>query len=217
VMTRDMPQVVEQVLKMIAARRDQPTADLTSVLVHAEIDGECLEDQDIVMGFFLLLIAGFDSTKSVYSSGMRALMDHPEERQRLLDDPSLIPSAVEETLRMFPPATHFRRTATCDTELGGKQIRQGDKVAMWYVSSNRDEARFKDPNRFDVGRNPDHDTFGARGRHYCLGNALGRLELRIMFEETLARFPNMQPLGEPDWAKTMWLNQLRSLPVLLTP
>jgi cytochrome P450 len=217
VMERDMPQVITRCAQMIAERREQPTDDLTSLLVHAEVDGQRLEDEEILMGFFLLLIAGFDSSKSGYCSGMRALMDHPDQRQMLLNDPSLIPGAVEETLRLFPPATHFRRTATCDTELGGKQIREGEKVVMWYLSSNRDEKRYKDPQRFDVTRVPDHDTFGAGGRHFCLGNALGRLELKILFGETLARFPNMQPIGEPDLAKTMWLPQLRTLRVQLSP
>ena len=118
---------------------------------------------------------------------------------------------------MFPPATHFRRTATCDTELGGKKIRAGEKVLMWYVSSNRDETRYEDPERFDVTRNPDHDAFGGGGRHFCLGNALGRLELKILFEETLKRFPAMRPVGEPDWASTMWLTNLRTLNVRLHP
>ena len=97
-------------------------------------------------------------------------MENPDQRQILLDDPSLIPSAVEESLRMFPAFAHFRRTATCDTELNGQQIREGEKVVMWYVSSNRDETRYEDPDRFDVRRNPEHQAFGAGGRHFCLGH-----------------------------------------------
>ena len=120
---------------------------------------------------------------------MRALMENPEQKQKLLDDPSLIPCAVEEALRMFPAFAHFSRTATRDTELGGQKIRKGEKVAMWYVSSNRDESRYEDPDRFDVTRNPEHQAFGAGGRHFCLGTALARLELKILFEETLARYP----------------------------
>src|SRR5207245_6173930 len=130
----------------------------TSVLVHAEVDGEKLEEHEIVMGFFLLMAAGNDSTKATYCSGMRALMEHPEERRLLLDDPSLIPSAVEESLRMFPAFAHFRRTATRDTELAGCPIREGDKVVMWYVSSNRDESRYEDPDTFDVTRNLEHQA-----------------------------------------------------------
>ena len=163
--------------------------------------------------FFLLVAAGNDSTKSTYSSGMLALMERPDQRRLLLDDPSLIPSAVEESLRMFPAFAHFRRTATRDCELGGKTIREGDKVVMWYASSNRDESRYDDPDRFDVRRNPEHQAFGAGGRHFCLGAALARLELRILFEETLKRFPEMRLAGKPAPALSAFLNQLKTLPV----
>jgi cholest-4-en-3-one 26-monooxygenase len=212
---KDVPEIFERCRKLIAERRERPTDDLTSVLVHAEIDGEKLEEHEIVMGFFLLVAAGNDSTKATYSSGMRALMENPVERQLLLDDPSLIPSAVEEALRMFPAFAHFRRTATRDTELNGQPIKEGEKVVMWYVSSGRDETRYEDPDRFDVTRNPEHQAFGAGGRHYCLGTALARLELRIMFEETLARYPGMELAGTPTVVESPFLNQLKSLPVRL--
>ena len=200
---------------MIAERRENPTDDLTSVLVHAEVEGQRLEEHEIVMGFFLLVAAGNDSTKATYSSAMRALMEHPDQRQLLLEDPSLIPSAVEEALRMFPAFAHFRRTATKDTELGGRQIKEGDKVVMWYASSNRDETRYEDPDHFDVRRNPDHQAFGAGGRHFCLGTALARLELKILLEETLARYPDMELTGAPTFIESGFLNQLKSLPVRL--
>jgi cytochrome P450 len=170
-----------------------------------------------VMGFFLLVAAGNDSTKATYCSGMKALMEHPEERRRLLDDPSLIPSAVEESLRMFPAFAHFRRTATRDVELGGQQIREGDKVVLWYVSSNRDETRYEDPDRFDAARNPEHQAFGAGGRHFCLGAALARLELRILFEETLKRYPRMEMAGPTAVAESPFINHLKTLPVRLNP
>ena len=165
--------------------------------MHAEIDGQKLEEHEIVMGFFLLVAAGNDSTKATYCSGMRALMENPDQQRLLLEDPSLIPGAVEESLRMFPAFAHFRRTATRDTELHGQKIREGEKVVMWYVSSNRDETRYEDPDRFDVRRNPEHQAFGAGGRHFCLGTALARLELRILFEETLARYPEIELAGSP--------------------
>ncbi|MEA2145299.1 MAG: hypothetical protein QOG59_886, partial [Solirubrobacteraceae bacterium] len=199
------------------ARRANPTDDLTSVLVHAEIDGERLIDHEIVMGFFLLVAAGNDSTKATYCSGMRAVMENPDQRALLLEDPARVPGAVEEALRMFPAFAHFRRTATCDTELNGQQIKEGDKVVMWYVSSNRDPSRYEDPDRFDVTRNPEHQAFGAGGRHYCLGTALARLELRVMFEETLARFPQLELAGRPTWVESAFINQLKSLPVRLRP
>jgi cytochrome P450 len=211
----EIPEMFARVGKMIAERREHPTDDLTSVLVHAEIDGQRLEEHEIVMGFFLLVAAGNDSTKATYCSGMRALMEHPSERQRLLEDPSLIPSAVEESLRMFPAFAHFRRTATCDTELAGQPIRKGEKVVMWYASSNRDETRYEDPDRFDVARNPEHQAFGAGGRHFCLGTALARLELRILFEETLRRYPRMELAGRPVYAESAFINQLKTLPVRL--
>lgn len=118
---------------------------------------------------------------------------------------------------MFPAFAHFRRTATRDVELGGKQIRENDKVVMWYVSSNRDETRYEDPDRFDVERNPEHQAFGAGGRHFCLGTALARLELRILLEETLARYPEMELDGRPEWVVSGFINQLRTLPVRLGP
>ena len=212
---REVPEMFERCQALIDARRENPTDDLTSVLVHAEVDGERLQVHEIVMGFFLLMAAGNDSTKATYCSAMRALMEHPEERRKLLDDPSLVPSAVEEALRMFPAFAHFRRTATRDTEIGGCPIHEGDKVVMWYVSSNRDETRYEDPDRFDVTRNPEHQAFGAGGRHYCLGTALARLELRILLEETLQRFPDMQPAGVPEYAESPFVNQLKTLPVRL--
>ncbi|HEY1524053.1 MAG TPA: cytochrome P450 [Solirubrobacteraceae bacterium] len=217
VQTKLIPQIFEHCRKLIAERRENPTDDLTSVLVHAEIEGQKLEEHEIVMGFFLLVAAGNDSTKSTYCSGMRALMENPDQRQLLLDDPSLIPSAVEEALRMFPAFAHFRRTATCDTELAGQTIREGDKVVMWYASSNRDESRYEDPDRFDVTRNPEHQAFGAGGRHFCLGTALARLELNSLFEETLARYPEMEIDGRMAMAESPFINQLKTLPVRLGP
>ena len=229
---RDVPEIFERCRKLIAARQEHPTDDLTTVLMHAEVDGEKLEEHEIVMGFFLLVAAGNDSTKATYCSGMRALMEDPEQMQLLLDDPSLIPGAVEEALRMFPAFGHFRRTASRDAELHGQKIKAGEKVVMWYVSSNRDETRFEDPDRFDVTRwsergcSPeasvsrlryDHQAFGAGGRHFCLGTALARLELKVLFEETLKRYPAIKLAGDPVPVESMFLNQLKALPVRLAP
>jgi cytochrome P450 len=217
VMERDVPEVFARCAELIAERRRAPTDDLTSVLVHAEVDGERLEDHEIVMGFFLLMAAGNDSTKATYCSAMKALMEHPDQRALLLADPALIPAAVEEALRMFPAFSHFRRTATRDVELGGRTVRAGDKVVMWYPSANRDERRYEDPDRFDVTRDPVHQAFGAGGRHFCLGAALARLELRVLLEGTLRRFPHMQPDGPAVPAESLFINQLKTLPVRLTP
>ena len=215
VMQRDVPEMFERCGRLIAERRENPTDDLTSVLVHAELDGHGLEEHEIVMGFFLLMAAGNDSTKATYCSGMRALMENPDQRQLLLDDPSLISNAVEESLRMFPAFAHFRRTTTRDTELGGQKILAGEKVLMWYVATNRDEEVYDDPDRFDVTRTTEHQAFGAGGRHYCLGTALARLELNVLFEETLKRWPAMEIAGDPLFVESPFVNQLKTLPVRL--
>jgi cytochrome P450 len=217
VMEKEIPEIFERCGRMIEERRANPTDDLTSVLVHAEVDGQRLEQHEIVMGFFLLVAAGNDSTKATYCSGMRALLEDREQMRMVLEDPSLIPGVVEEALRMFPAFAHFRRTATKDTVLNGRQIKEGERVVMWYASSNRDETRFEDPDRFDVRRNPEHQAFGAGGRHFCLGTALARLELRILFEETLKRFPDMELAGRPRMVESGFINQLKTLPVRLSP
>ena len=212
---KDLPEIFDRCRKLIAERQEHPTEDLTSVLVHSEVEGQKLEEHEIVMGFFLLVAAGNDSTKATYCSGMRALMEDPEQKRMLVEDPSLIPDAVEESLRMFPAFAHFRRTATCDTELHGQKIKEGEKVVMWYVSSNRDETRYEDPDRFDITRKAEHQAFGAGGRHFCLGTALARLELRILIEETLARYPNIELNGTPTHVESLFINQLKTLPVRL--
>ena len=215
VVEQHLPPMFEKCMALVAARREHPTEDMVSTLVYADIDGDRLSDYEIFAGFVLLMTAGNDSTKATYSSTMRALIEHPDQRELLIADPSLVPSAVEEALRMFPAFAHFRRTATKDTVLGGCPIAKGDKLALWYPSSNRDEDRYEDPDRFDVTRNPEHQAFGAGGRHFCLGTALARLELRILVGETLARYPRMTLAGEPEWALSQFTSQLKTLPVRL--
>ena len=171
-----------------------------------------------MMGFFLLVAAGNDSTKATYCSAMRALMEHPDQRRLLLDDPSLIPSAVEESLRMFPAFAHFRRTATCDTELAGQQIREGEKVVMWYVSSNRDETRYEDPDRFDV--HPQPRAPGVRGRRPALLPRAPRWRgssSRSCSRRRSARYPEMELDGQPVYAESAFINQLKTLPVTAGP
>ena len=218
IVENEIPEIFERCGKLIAERREQPTDDLTSVLVHAEVDGEKLEEHEIVMGFFLLVAAGNDSTKATYCSGMRALMEHPEQRQMLLDDPSLIPSAVEESLRMFPAFAHFRRTATRDVELGGKQIREGDKVVLWYVSSNRDETRYEDPDRFDVDAQP--RAPGLRRRRPPLLPRHGAGPARAadpVRGDAQALSRRWSSRGAPAFAESPFINQLKTLPVRLGP
>jgi cytochrome P450 len=207
----------DETMEIIAERRERPGDDLISVLVHAEVEGERLNETEIYMGVGLLGAAGNDSTRAVFTSGMRALMEQPDQMRLLLDDPSLTPGAVEELARMFPAFAHFRRTATRDVDFRGETIREGDKVLLWYVSGNRDEEVYSDPQRLDVTRDPDHQAFGAGGRHFCLGAALARLELRLLLTETLRRFPDMEIAGEPTVARSMFVNQLKTLPVRFTP
>jgi cholest-4-en-3-one 26-monooxygenase len=212
-----MSRAWDETLVQIEDRRANPGDDLLSILVHAEVDGERLSDVEIFMGIGLLGAAGNDSTRSVFTSGMLGLFENPDQRQLLLDDPALIPGAVEELLRMYPAFAHFRRTATRDVDLHGRTIREGDKVLLWYVASNRDERVYEDPQRLDVTRKPDHQAFGAGGRHFCLGAALARLEIKVLLEETRRRFPDIELAGEPAKARSLFLNQLKTLPVRFTP
>jgi cytochrome P450 len=208
----------DETMEIVAERRANPGADdLIDVLVHSEVDGEKLSDAEIFMGLGLLGAAGNDSTRSVFTSGMLGLFESPDQLALLLDDPSLISGAVEELLRCYPAFAHFRRTATRDVEMHGKTIREGDKVLLWYVASNRDESVYDDPQRLDVTRKPDHQAFGAGGRHFCLGAALARLEIKALLEETLRRFPDIELAGEPTKARSLFLNQLKTMPVRFTP
>ena len=208
----------DETMERIAERRANPGMnDLIDVLVHSKVDGEGLSDVEIFMGLGLLGAAGNDSTRAVFTSGMLGLFENRDQLRLLLDDPRLIPGAVEELLRMYPAFAHFRRTATRDAEIRGKTIREGDKVLLWYVSSNRDEDVYEDPDRLDVTRAPDHQAFGAGGRHFCLGAALARLEIKTLLTETLRRFPDIELAGEPTQARSMFLNQLKTLPVRFTP
>ena len=213
-----MTRAWDETMEMIAERRETPGMDdLMDVLVHSEVDGEKLSDTEIFMGLGLLGAAGNDSTRSVFTSGMLGLFESPDQLDLLRADPGLVPNAVEELLRMYPAFAHFRRTATRDVEMHGETIREGDKVLLWYVASNRDEDVYEDPQRLDVTRRPDHQAFGAGGRHFCLGAALARLEIRTLLSETLRRFPRIELAGEPSKARSMFLNQLKTLPVRLNP
>jgi cytochrome P450 family 142 subfamily A polypeptide 1 len=179
--------------KVIEERRANPTDDLMSVLCFAEIDGEKLSDDEIIQESLLILIGGDETTRHVITEGAEALIRHPAERQRLIDDPSLIPTAIEEMLRWVSPIKNMSRTAVQDTELHGQKIREGDKLLLLYHSANRDERVFDEPERFDVARKPnEHLAFGGFGAHFCLGASLARLELRVMFEELIARLPDME-------------------------
>jgi cytochrome P450 len=213
-----MTEAWNETMEYIAERRASPGMDdLMDVLVHSEVDGEKLSETEIFMGLGLLGAAGNDSTRSVFTSGMLGLFENPDQLRLLLDDPGLVEGAVEELLRMYPAFSHFRRTATTEVEMHGQKIRTGDKVLLWYVSGNRDESVYSEPQRLDVTRRPDHQAFGAGGRHFCLGAALARLEIKTLLAETLRRFPDIELAAEPSRARSLFLNQLKTLPVRFTP
>jgi cytochrome P450 len=200
-----------------AARRSAPRDDLVTKLVEAEIDGERLTSREFDVMFLLLVVAGNETTRQAIAHGMQAFMEHPEELQRLRDDPGLMPTAVDEVMRWATPVLHFRRTATRDVELRGKWIRKGDKVVVWYISANRDELVFDDPYRFDVGRRPnDHVSFGRGGPHFCLGAHLAKLEVKVMFEELLPRLASIEPAGPAERIRTNFTNAFKSMPVRVT-
>jgi cholest-4-en-3-one 26-monooxygenase len=203
---------------LVEQRKNSPREDLVSVLMQAEVDGEQLTEMEFDLFFLLLAVAGNETTRNLISGGMLALIQHPGERGRLQEDRSLLDTAVEELLRWVTPVMQFQRTAQRDTEIAGVPIAEGERVALFYVSANRDEAVFDDPTRFDVGRSPnEHLTFGAGGPHFCLGNSLARLEIRTMFDVLLDRLPDIELDGPPRKLRSNFLNGLKSMPVGFTP
>jgi cholest-4-en-3-one 26-monooxygenase len=204
--------------ELAVQRRDSPRDDLISVLMAAEVDDEQLSEMEFDLFFLLLAVAGNETTRNLISGGMLALFEHPGQWRRLLDDPALLETGVEEMLRWVTPVMHFQRTAQRDTEIAGVPIAEGERVALYYVSANRDEEVFEHPDRFDVGRSPnEHITFGGGGPHFCLGASLARLEIRIMFEELLRRAPAIQPNGHPRKLRSNFLNGIKAMPVRLDP
>lgn len=205
---------VFMIAQQLAEReRATPGNNLTQRLLNAEVDGWKLSEAEFNTFFMFLIIAGNETTRTAMSGGLTTLLDHPEQLAALREDPSLLPSAVEEMLRFWPPIHHFRRTAMCDVEMRGKTIRKGDKVLMWYPSGNRDESVFDDPNRFDIRRSPnDHLSFG-HGEHFCLGASLARLEMRVMFEELLGSVSEIRRLGPPRRLRSNLINGIKELPV----
>ena len=208
-------------LEHSAAKRAQPTDDIWSTLVNAELppddaDGATrLTDEDLILFWQLLVIAGNETTRNAISGGVLALVEHRDQAIRLYEQPELMPTAVEEILRWVSPVNHFRRTATEDVELGGKQIRAGDKVVVYYASANRDEDVFTDPFTFDITRQPNpHLAFGA-GPHFCLGAPLARLQLRTMLGELIPRYPRSKIVGPVERVPITFLAGIKSMPVQL--
>jgi cytochrome P450 family 142 subfamily A polypeptide 1 len=201
--------------RMIVARRAEPSDDLFSVLVHAEIDGDRLDDSEVIFESLLLLVGGDETTRHVISGGVEQLLQNPDAKRALLDDAGSIPRAVEEMLRWVSPIKNMNRTVTRDVELGGRQLRVGEKVLVLYESANFDETHFDEPERFDVERSPnDHLAFGL-GSHFCLGAGLARLEITTMVERVLRRLPDLEPVtaGPPP----RFMAAITELPVRFTP
>ena len=218
VATKAAAEIFAYANELTAERRENPKEDLISVLIQAEVDGEKLEDLEFNFFFLLLVVAGNETTRNLISGGMQALIESPDQRQRLIDDPSLMPTAVEEMLRFVSPLMYFRRTATSDTEIRGQAIKEGDKVTLWHGSANRDEDVFPNPEILDVGRTPNaHVALGAGGPHFCLGASLARLEARLMFEELLRRLPDIELNGPVSRLRSYFINGIKHMPVTFTP
>ncbi|MFJ9388974.1 cytochrome P450 [Nocardioides sp. NPDC101246] len=204
--------------ELAADRRGGDGNDLVSQLVNKiPEDGQAMSASEYDSYFLLLVVAGNETTRHTITHSMLALLEHPEQLAKLQADPSLIPDAVEEFLRWASPVYHFRRTATRDVELGGQEIKEGDKVVMWFASGNRDEDVFERPYDFDVTRRHiDHVTFGKGSPHLCMGNNLARMEIRLMFEELIPRLRTIELNGEVRRVRSNFVNGIKTLPVKVT-
>ena len=204
--------------KLRVDRAEVPLDDIVTKLINAEINGDRLTDAEFEMFILLLAVAGNETTRNATAHGMHALMTNPDQYAKLVADPSLITSAIEEIVRWATPVMYFRRQAMRDVELRGKQIKAGDKVVMWHISANRDEEVFADPFRFDIERSPnDHVGFGGGGAHFCLGANLARSELRLIFHELVTRIPDMALAGDPQRLRSNFIGGIKHMPVTFTP
>ena len=203
--------------KLLEKARNQPGDDLATALVNAELDGERLSENDFNFFFLLLLIAGNETTRTVTSNGMLALIDHPDQLDDLRRNPDLLASAVEEILRYSPAVHCFRRTATGETELRGTRIRENEKLVLWYPSANRDEEVFIEPDRFDIRRQPnEHLAFGV-GEHFCLGANLARLELNEIFRGIVERLHDVELADKPRRLRSNFINGVKEMKVRFRP
>ncbi|HVU65660.1 MAG TPA: cytochrome P450, partial [Ktedonobacteraceae bacterium] len=195
-------------------RREQPTDDVISLLLRPKKDGEPLSEHEFKNFFTLLVAAGNDTTRYTMAAGLQALIEHPEQLARLRAHPALMPQAVEEMLRWGSVTMHFRRTATQDTVLGGRQIKAGEKVVIWFISADFDERHFPDPFRFDITRTPnEHAAFGLKGPHRCLGEYLARVEIKVLFEELLPLVRDIRLNGPAVRLRSNFIAGIKHLPV----
>jgi cytochrome P450 len=203
---------------IVRDRLTSPGDDLLSTLLRAEVDGERLSETDLDNFFSIMVVAGNETTRIAIAQGVLAFCEHPEQWNRLRADPALLEPATEEVLRWTCPTHFMRRTARADTQLGGATIKAGDKVVLWYVSGNRDETEFADPDTFDIARSPNrHLSFGRGGPHLCLGAHLARLEIRIVLAALARRVGAFELAGEPRRIRSNFTNGLRQLPVRIRP
>jgi cholest-4-en-3-one 26-monooxygenase len=208
-------QIFVQSALLARERRKRPVADVFSGLVNGEFRGAPLTRMMTQVNFFLLIIAGNETTRNALSGGIQALCEHPEQFDRLRSDPSLLPEAIEEILRWVSPVMQFRRTAMRDTKIGDRRIREGDKVVMYYGAANRDPRAFDDSEAFDITRKPNpHLAFGV-GTHFCMGSHIARLEMRVTLEEFLRRFPRVSLAGPPERLQSNFISGIKRLPVNL--
>ncbi|MFI6519710.1 cytochrome P450 [Spirillospora sp. NPDC050679] len=204
--------------RLAAARESTPRDDIVTKLLTPDADGSKITLEQFQMFVIMLSIAGNETTRTATAGAIVAFSEHPEQWERLKADRSLLPTAVEEIVRWVSPINLFRRTALSDVELGGKKIRAGDKVVMFYPSANRDEGVFEDPFAFDVGRDPNpHLGFGGGGPHFCLGTHLARMNLKIIFDTILDRMPDIALAGEPRRLRSNFINGFKEIPVRFTP
>ncbi len=202
--------------KLALERRGGTGEDLLSVLGNATVNGQPLTELQLIHNGFLYIVGGLETTRNAISGGLLALIENPEQRKRLVNNPALMPTAVEECLRWTSPLTHIARVATSDSELAGTKIREGDRVALWIPSANRDEKVFDDPYRFDIGRTPnEHIAFG-KGEHFCAGAHLARLELRLMLTDILQRIEQIELAGKVERLKSNLIAGIKHMPVRFT-
>jgi cytochrome P450 len=198
---------------LTASRREHPTEDLASAVANARIDGQPLSDLETMSYYVIIATAGHDTTSATIAGGLRALVENPDQLQRLRENPALMGTATEEMIRWVTPVKEFMRTATADTTVRGVQIAKGESVYLAYVSGNRDDEVFDDPFRFDVSRDPNkHVAFGY-GVHFCLGAALARMEINSFFSELIPRLESIELAGEPELAATTFVGGLKHLPI----
>jgi cytochrome P450 len=206
-------EMFEYFTSVTVSRRANPTEDLASAIANAKIDGEPLSDVDTVSYYVIIATAGHDTTSAVISGGLQALIENPDERERLRANMDLMPLATEEMIRWVTPVKEFMRTAREDTTVRGVPIEAGESVLLSYASANRDEDVFDEPFRFDVGREPNkHNAFGY-GVHFCLGAALARMEINSFFSELIPRLESIELAGDPQHIATIFVGGLKHLPI----